>query len=134
VPAPEVFISYSRSDSSAAQALRAHLTTVGMSTFLNRYALPAGQPWQPQLEQAIARCDSMAVLLGPSGIGTWQQREIELSLDHQAEREKTNRPFPVLPILLQGMMTAMSRSVAFWASIRGSTCAAASTIRRRCNG
>ena len=35
----------------------------------------------------------MAVLLGPSGIGTWQQREIELGLHHQAEREKTHRPF-----------------------------------------
>ena len=103
MPAPEVFISYSRSDSSAAQALRAHLTTVGTSTFLDRYALPAGQPWQPQLEQAIARCDSMAVLLGPSGIGTWQQREIQLGLDRQAACEKTNRPFPVLPVLLQGL-------------------------------
>jgi hypothetical protein len=47
MPAPEVFISYSRSDSSAAQALRARLTTVGILTFLDRYALPAGQPWQP---------------------------------------------------------------------------------------
>ncbi len=103
MPAPEVFISYSRSDSSAAQALRAHLTTVGISTFLDRYALPAGQPWQPQLEQAIAGCDSMAVLLGPSGIGTWQQREIQLGLDRQAACEKTNRPFPVLPVLLQGL-------------------------------
>ena len=97
------FISYSRSDSLAAEALRAHLTTVGISTFLDRYALPAGQPWQPQLEQAIARCNSMAVLLGPSGIGTWQQREIQLGLDRQAACEKTNRPFPVLPVLLQGL-------------------------------
>jgi TIR domain len=103
MPAIEVFISYSRSDNSAAQALRARLTTVGISTFLDRYALAAGQPWQAQLEQAIAGCDAMAVMLGPSGIGTWQQREIQLGLDLQAKREKTNRPLPVLPVLLQGL-------------------------------
>ncbi|MGO9427799.1 toll/interleukin-1 receptor domain-containing protein, partial [Rhodoblastus sp.] len=47
----DVFLSYSRADSAAAETLRARLREAGLSAFLDRYSLPAGQPWQPWLEQ-----------------------------------------------------------------------------------
>ena len=50
----DVFLSYSRADSPAAENLRARLTEAGLSAFLDRYGLPAGQNWQPWLEQHLA--------------------------------------------------------------------------------
>ncbi|KPK03079.1 MAG: hypothetical protein AMJ56_20085 [Anaerolineae bacterium SG8_19] len=40
----------------------------------------------------------MTVLLGPHGLGNWQQREKELALDRQAREVG----FPVIPALLPG--------------------------------
>src|SRR5215218_9230409 len=97
----DVFLSYSRTDSTAAEALRRQLAEAGLRAFLDRYALPAGQSWQPWLEQHLASCRALVVLLGPSSMGNWQQREVELGLDRQAGSKAG--PFPVMPVLLPGL-------------------------------
>ena len=99
----DVFLSYSRADSTAAESLRARLKEAGISAFLDRYSLPAGQPWQPWLEKRLGDCRALVVLLGPSGLGEWQHREIQLGLDRQASAAKTAQPFPVIPVLLPGL-------------------------------
>jgi hypothetical protein len=99
----DVFLSYSRADSAAAEALRARLKEAGLSTFLDRFGLPAGQPWQPWLEQQLASCRALIVLVGAKGFGEWQHREIELGLDRQASAAKTAQAFPVIPVLLPGL-------------------------------
>ena len=96
----DVFLSYTAADIAAAEVLRVRLSEAGLRTFLDRYSLPAGQSWQPQLEAAIASCRALVVLLGPSGLGAWQHREIQLGLDRQAAAEKRAAPFPVIPVLL----------------------------------
>ena len=98
--AADVFLSYSRTDAPAVRQIQAYLKQAGLATFLDRDQLPAGQPWLSALEQAIARCAAVAVLVGPAGLGTWQKREVQLALDQQAEAERTGHPFPVIPILL----------------------------------
>src|SRR5512132_4122480 len=98
--AADVFLSYSRTDAPAVRQIQAYLKQAGLATFLDRDQLPAGQPWLSALEQAIARCAAVAVLVGPAGLGTWQQREVQLALDRQAAAERSGRPFPVIPILL----------------------------------
>jgi hypothetical protein len=98
--ATNVFLSYSRADTPAVRQIQAYLKQAGLATFLDRDQLPAGQPWLSALEQAIARCAAVAVLVGTAGLGTWQQREVQLALDRQAEAERTGHPFPVIPILL----------------------------------
>jgi hypothetical protein len=101
-----VFLSYSRADSAAAELLRAKIAETGLRAFLDRYALPAGQPWQPQLETALAEGRALVILLGPSGLGEWQKREIQLGLDRQAAASQTAAgsrtiaAFPVIPVLL----------------------------------
>ena len=99
----DVFLSYSRADSAAAETLRARLKEASLNPFLDRYALPAGQAWQPWLERQIATCGALVALLGPGGIGEWQHREIELGLDRQASAARAGRAFPVLPVLLPGL-------------------------------
>jgi hypothetical protein len=80
----DVFLSYSRADGAAADRLRSVLADAGLKAFLDRYALPGGKPWRPELEAALASCRALVVLLGPAGIGGWQHREIQLGLDRQA--------------------------------------------------
>ena len=98
----DVFLSYSRADSAAAETLRARLREAGLSAFLDRYGLPAGQPWQPRLEQHLSSCRALVVLVGRA-LGQWQQREIQLGLDRQASGAKTGQAFPVIPVLLPGL-------------------------------
>ena len=98
----DVFLSYSRADSAAAETLRARLKEAGLSAFLDRYGLPAGQPWQPWLERRLASCRALVVLVDRA-LGQWQEREIQLGLDRQASAVKTGPPFPVIPVLLPGL-------------------------------
>ncbi len=96
----DVFLSYSRADAAAAGTLRARLREACLTAFLDRDALPAGQPWQPWLEEHLGTCGALVVLVGPSGIGEWQHREIQLGLSRQATTAKAGRAFPVIPVLL----------------------------------
>jgi WD40 repeat protein len=96
----DVFLSYSRTDAEAVRQVQSYLREAGLATFIDRDQLPAGQPWLSALEQAIARCGAIAVFIGPTGLGTWQQREVQLALDRQALAIRGGRSFPVIPILL----------------------------------
>ena len=98
--AADIFLSYNRTDAEAVRRVQGHLQAAGLTTFLDRDYLTAGQPWLPALEQALARCGAVAVFVGPAGLGTWQQREVQLALDRQAEAERTGHRFPVIPVLL----------------------------------
>jgi hypothetical protein len=99
----DVFLSYSRADSAAAESLRARLKEAGLTAFLDRYGLPVGQPWQPELEQQLSSCRALVALVGAQGFGEWQHREIELGLDRQASAKKAGERFPVIPVLLPGL-------------------------------
>ena len=99
----DVFLSYSRADSAAAETLRAQLKEAGLNAFHDRYGLPSGQPWQPWLEQHLSSSRALVVLVGAQGFGEWQHREIQLGLDRQASAAKTGQAFPVIPVLLPGL-------------------------------
>ena len=99
----DVFLSYSRADSAAAETLRARLRDAGLTAFLDRYSLPAGQPWQPWLELHLGACRALLALVGPNGLGEWQQREIQVGLSRQVSAEKAAQVFPVIPVLLPGL-------------------------------
>jgi hypothetical protein len=96
----DVFLSYSRADALAVETLRSRFAEAGLSAFLDRYSLPAGQPWQPWLEEHLGTCGALVVLVGPSGIGEWQYREIQLGISRQASAARAGRAFPVIPVLL----------------------------------
>lgn len=94
----DIFISYNSLDHDAVESVAEFLRDSGVTTFLDRWYLPAGQPWQSILEKTLAECGSVAIFLGPNEMGSWQQREKDLALDRQAH----NRDFPVIPVLLPG--------------------------------
>ena len=104
-PSPQfdVFFSYHWSDHAAVEFVARRLTAGGLRVFLDRWYLAAGQPWPQALERSLAICDAVAVFLGPSGMGSWQQREKDLALDRQAREAG----FPVIPVLLPGSDPAL---------------------------
>ena len=98
----DAFLSYSRADEAVVRRIRERLTEAGLSTFLDRTGLAAGQPWLPWLEQEIGKAKAVVVFIGPSGMGGWQHREVQLA----QIREGSEPGFPVIPVLLPGVKDA----------------------------
>lgn len=94
----DLFVSYHWRDRAAAEGLAQALNEHGLKVFLDRWYLVPGQRWQSALEKVLLSCRAVTVLLGPHGLGNWQQREKELALDRQAREAD----FPVIPALLPG--------------------------------
>jgi len=83
----DLFLSYHWRDRDLVEPLARALRVKGLEVFLDRWYLVPGQRWQTGLEKILLSCRATAVLLGPHGMGSWQQRENELALDRQAREE-----------------------------------------------
>ena len=91
----DVFLSHNSSDKPAVRELAQALQQRGLKVWLDEWELPPGQPWQPAVEKIIGEVRSAAVLVGPSGLGPWEEPEMRACLD-----EFTRRKLPVIPVLL----------------------------------
>src|SRR5262245_14814627 len=60
--------------------------------------LRVGGYWQQALADEIAQADAFILLIGPSGIGSWQIPEYNEAQD----RSVKDHAFPVVLVLLQG--------------------------------
>jgi WD40 repeat protein len=94
----DVFMSYSRADQDAVEQIGRALRARGLTVFVDRWYLIAGQSWPESLERHLRDCRAVAVCIGASGIGAWQQREHYKALDRQVHEPG----FPVVPVLLPG--------------------------------
>lgn len=94
----DVFLSYNRRDEAVAHRIGDSLRAAGLRVFLDRWELTPGQDWLPRLESALSDCGSIAVVLGPHGIGAWQSREVQVALDRKAREPD----FPVVPVMVEG--------------------------------
>jgi hypothetical protein len=111
----DVFCSYHWRDRETVERLARKLVERGLSVFLDRWYLAAGQPWPQALERALDQCRAVVVFLGPEGMGPWQQREQYLALNRQAR----NEGFPVIPVLLPGSDAPLGfLSLGTWVDLR----------------
>jgi hypothetical protein len=92
----DAFISYNTLDHAAVEHIGYALKDRGLSVFLDHWKLVPGRPWPDALEERLAGCRTAVVVLGPSGMGPWQQRERSLALDRQAR----DPAFGVIPVIL----------------------------------
>jgi hypothetical protein len=77
----DVFLSHNSQDKPAVEMLARRLTDeVGLQPFLDKWHLVPGEPWQEALEEALDACQTVAVFLGPSGIGSWENEEMHSAL------------------------------------------------------
>lgn len=97
-----LFLSYNRNDSTHVRHLRDNLTRRSIATFFAQESLAPGLPFIPALERALADASAVAVCIGPLGLSEWQKREVGLALDQQIVAARTQRTFPIIPILLPG--------------------------------
>src|SRR5688572_33056489 len=82
-----LFLSYSREDADAVRDVRARLEARGVRTFVDWHDLTPGLPWPDALERALRDSRAVAVFVGRSGFGVWQQREMHYALHLQAQSE-----------------------------------------------
>jgi formylglycine-generating enzyme required for sulfatase activity/energy-coupling factor transporter ATP-binding protein EcfA2 len=112
----DVFVSYNTLDHAAVEQIGRALKDRGLSVFLDRWELVPGRSWPEALEGHLARCRSAAVVLGPSGLGPWQQRERALALDRQGR----DPGFGVIPVILPNADTALGfLALNTWIDLRG---------------
>jgi signal transduction histidine kinase/KaiC/GvpD/RAD55 family RecA-like ATPase len=111
----DVFLSYNTRDRASVETIAHELRARGLAVFLDRWYLLAGRPWPVVLEEALGSCRAAAVLIGPSGMGDWQQREMHLAVSRQTQ----DPSFPVIPVLLPGADPALGfLSINTWIDLR----------------
>ncbi len=89
----DVFLSYNRADQAATKALAIRLREDGLEVWFDEWDLVPGSMWQAALETGIGVSRTAAILIGPAGLGQWQESEMRAFLD----LHKT-----VIPVLLPG--------------------------------
>ena len=92
----DVFLCHNSEDKPVVKKLGELLKEQGILPWLDEWELRPGLPWQRLLEEQIEQIKSAAVFIGQSGIGPWQQLELEAFL-----REFVGRGCPVIPVLLE---------------------------------
>jgi TIR domain-containing protein/SIR2-like protein len=97
-PGYDVFVSYNSSDRDVVLPLATKLKQRGLSVFLDGWELRPGFSAQQGLSQALESSKSVAVVVGPSGVGKWQNAEIEVAIS-----EEIRSKWPVIPVLLPGV-------------------------------
>ncbi|ETW98189.1 MAG: hypothetical protein ETSY1_19870 [Candidatus Entotheonella factor] len=91
----DVFLCHNSADKPNVRAIGERLQERGLLPWLDEWELPPGRPWQPALKAQISHIKSVAVFIGQSGRGPWQDIELAAFI-----REFVDRNCPVIPVLL----------------------------------
>lgn len=95
-----VFLSHRSQDKPVVRRVGIALKKRGLSVWLDEWELVPGRPWQEALEEIIKTTESVAVFVGASGLGPWEDVEMRACLDQFVKRK-----LPVIPVLLPGAKT-----------------------------
>lgn len=93
-----IFLSHNSKDKDAVRTLYNALKKRGIDCWFDEKDLEPGSAWQLELEKGISESKAMAVCLGPSGMGPWQEEEMWAALSLGVRGKK-----PVIPVLLPGV-------------------------------
>lgn len=83
----DVFLSHNSKDKPAVRELGEALKARGLKVWIDESSLLPGSRWIPALEKAIKTVKVMAVLVGKSGFGPWEQTEYEGALRERVRRK-----------------------------------------------
>ena len=93
----DVFLCHNSQDKPEVLKIHDRLLQRGLLPWLDQHDLRPGLRWLPEIERRISSIPSAAVFVGRSGIGPWQDEEIDAIL---RKFKKQNRP--VIPVMLEG--------------------------------
>ena len=91
----QVFLSHNSKDKPEVRQLAKTLRERGIKVWLDEDEFVPGDSWQPALAKAIANSATFAVCLGSSGIGPWEDEEMQGALALAVQEGKR-----VIPIVL----------------------------------
>jgi len=91
----DVFLSHNSADRVAVEELARRLVKANIRPWLDKWNLIPGEPWQEAIEEALDACQTVAVFLGPTGIGPWENEEMRSALEERV-RDKSRRTIPAL--------------------------------------
>ena len=75
----QVFTSYSRRDTEIVDTIVGKMTQAGISVWIDREAIKAGNQWRVQIVQAIDTCQAFVLMLSPNSAASDNVRkEIDL--------------------------------------------------------
>ena len=95
----DVFLSYNSKDNADVERIARRLKDEhGLEVWLDKWNLIPGEPWQEELEKALDDCKTVAVFLGSTGIGPWENEEMRAALDARVNKKILR----VIPVLLPG--------------------------------
>ncbi|MGH7331884.1 MAG: TIR domain-containing protein [Candidatus Rokuibacteriota bacterium] len=94
----DVFLSHSRQDDAAVELLARRLEDAGLRPWFDRWHLVPGTPWQESVEEALEASRTCAIVIGPSGVGPWENEELRSALSTRVAQPE----FRVIPVLLPG--------------------------------
>jgi len=89
----DVFLSYVSHDKSAARKIAEALAAHGLKVWFDEWNIVPGRPWQDLLEEAIANSNAAVIIIGETGLGPWQQREMQACLAYAVSERR-----PVIPV------------------------------------
>ena len=94
-----IFLSFNSRDIALAEAVRAGLSRIepGARVFFSSVSLGAGF-WLPKIAEEIAQAESFLLLIGPNGIGPWQEVEYFTAFD----RHVKDKHFALVPAIVAG--------------------------------
>jgi hypothetical protein len=96
----DVFMCHNSEDKPAVREICQKLVKEGIKPWLDIEQIPPGTSWQTELGEQINSIKSTAVFVGNSGIGPWQNEEIQAFLSQFIERK-----CPVIPTILGSATT-----------------------------
>lgn len=88
--AHDVFFSYDRGNMNFISALRQHLQSIGVTCFLDKMDIKAGEDWQEAIANAIDSCLAVVLVLSNS---TYSSDYVQREFNYAAECKK-----PIIPI------------------------------------
>jgi hypothetical protein len=91
----DVFLCHNSNDKREVRSIEGHLKRRSILPWIDEQEIRPGTTWQSQIQNDIESIRSCAVVVGPSGLGPWQKREVDAILQLFVERGS-----PVIPVIL----------------------------------
>ena len=96
----DVFLCHNSEDKPTIREISQKLASKNIKPWLDEEQIRPGTSWQTALGQQIESIRSAAVFVGESGLGPWQNQEIQALLSQFVKRE-----CPVIPVVLPSAKT-----------------------------
>ncbi|MEO1259876.1 MAG: TIR domain-containing protein [Bacteroidota bacterium] len=91
----DVFLCHNSQNKKTIKRIGNQLKEFGLLPWLDEWEIVPGRPWQEALENQIKNIKSVAVFIGPEGIGPWQHSEMNAFL-RKFHQQRT----PIIPVIL----------------------------------